>query len=128
MEIIFKFIIGIQDDDVDLSREGRVPRFWADDRSGGFFVADFIVLLVGVCFEAIHYIAWAFGIPFGSVLVKDDGLWEISPNCYFFGALSGGIPYILVWMVILVLAFTSLKDLPPGAYETVHWTTFIPHI
>ena len=31
-----KFIIGIQDDNVDLSREGRVPRSWADDRSGDF--------------------------------------------------------------------------------------------
>ena len=103
-------ILGIQDDDVDLSREGRVPRFWADDRSGGFFVADFIILLVSVCFEAIHSVAWVFpfpthgvvdlenlerryhccpplypfGIPFGFVLGKDDGLWEISHNCYFF--------------------------------------------
>ena len=71
---------------------------------------------------------YPFGIPFGFVLGKDDGLWEISHNCFFFGALSGGIPYILAWMVILVLAFASVRDLPPGAYETVHWTTFIPHI
>ena len=28
----------------------------------------------------------------------------------------------------LALAFTSLRDLPPGAFDTVHWTTFIPHI
>ena len=74
MEIIFKFIIGVQDDDVDLSREGRVPRFWADDRSGGLFVADFIVLLVGVCFEAIHYIAWVFPFPTHTEL----SIWRIS--------------------------------------------------
>ena len=49
--------MGIQDNDVDLSREDRVPKFWADDRSGGFFVADFIILLLGVCFGAIHCIA-----------------------------------------------------------------------
>ena len=155
METIFKFIIGIQDDDVDLSREGRVPRFWADDRSGGFFVADFIVLLVGVCFEAIHCIAWVFPFPTHTEL----SVWRISSvaitavplyipleyllglylgrmmdsgkfliTVFFFGALSGGMPYILAWMVILVLAFAFVRDLPPGAYETVHWTTFIPHI
>ena len=28
----------------------------------------------------------------------------------------------------VVLAFTSLRDLPPGAYETIHWTTFIPYV
>ena len=47
---------------------------------------------------------------------------------FFFGALSGGIPYILAWILTFVLAFASVRDLPPGAYETVHWTTFIPHI
>ena len=36
--------------------------------------------------------------------------------------------YILARAITLVLAFTSLRGLPPGAYETVHWTTFIPHV
>ena len=153
LETIFKFIIGIQDDDVDLSREGRVPRFWADDRSGGFFVADFIVLLVGVCFEAIHLPGFfhfrltrscrsgesraslSLLSPFISLwntfwVCTWEGWWTLgnSHNCYFFGALSGSIPYILAWTVTFVLAFASVRDLPPGAYETVHWTTFIPHI
>ena len=38
------------------------------------------------------------------------------------GPSSGGILYIIARAVTLVLAFTSLR------YETVHWTTFIPHI
>ena len=46
----------------------------------------------------------------------------------YFGALSGSVPYIIVRAVTLVLAFTSVRDLPPGAYEAVHWTTLIPHI
>ena len=45
-----------------------------------------------------------------------------------FGPLFGGILYIIARAVTLVLAFTSLRHLPPGAYETVHWTTFIPHV
>ena len=46
----------------------------------------------------------------------------------YFGLLSGGLLYMIARAVTLVLAFTSLRDLPPGAYETVHWTTFIPHV
>ena len=41
----------------------------------------------------------------------------------YFGPLSGGILYIIARAVTLALAFTSLRDLPPGAYETVHWTS-----
>ena len=46
----------------------------------------------------------------------------------YFIPISGGILYILARAVTLILAFTSLRGLPPGAYETVHWTTFIPHV
>ena len=42
--------------------------------------------------------------------------------------LSGGILYVIARVFTLVLAFTSLRDLPPGAFDTVHWTTFIPHV
>ena len=39
-----------------------------------------------------------------------------------------GILYIIAWVVTLVLALTSFRDLPPGAFDAVHWTTFIPNI
>ena len=140
--------------DVDLSREDRVPRFWADDRSENFVPADFTVLGIGVCFGAIHCIAWHFSFPTHTELL----MWRVSSvaitalpifisltvflsiwliNTYFhklgitiiyFGPLSGGILYIIARVVTLVLALTSLRDLPPGAYETVHWTTLIPHV
>ena len=42
--------------------------------------------------------------------------------------LPAGILYVIAWAVTLVLAFTSLRDLPPGAFDTVHWTTFIPYV
>lgn len=44
------------------------------------------------------------------------------------GTLPPGLLYILARAATLVLAFISLRDLPSGAYETVHWTTFIPHV
>lgn len=36
--------------------------------------------------------------------------------------------YIVARAVTAVLAFTSLRALPPAGYETVQWTTFIPHL
>ena len=45
-----------------------------------------------------------------------------------FSVLPAGLLYIIARVVTLVLALTSLRDLPPGAFDTVHWTTFIPHV
>ncbi|KIM22258.1 hypothetical protein M408DRAFT_323914 [Serendipita vermifera MAFF 305830] len=36
--------------------------------------------------------------------------------------------YIASRIATLVIAFTTLRSLPPAAYTTVDWTTFIPHI
>ena len=148
---IVKYIAGDQDEDFDLSHEDRVPRFWADTTNGEQGVADMIVLGVGVWFGAIHCIAWFFlfptpaelliwrissvaitTVPIYIVLVHLLAAWLVGMDLnfaiYYFGPLSGGIMYILARAVTLALALTSLRDLPPGAYETVHWTTFIPHI
>jgi hypothetical protein len=38
------------------------------------------------------------------------------------------IVYFAARLVLLVEAFVALRTLPGGAYRTVHWTTFIPHI
>ena len=66
-------------------------------------------------------------IPLGILLGLP--LSDMTSDVVFdFIPISGGIPYILARAITLVLAFTSLRDLPPGAYETVHWTTFIPHV
>ena len=154
LETIFGYIIGIQDKDIDMSHRDRVPRFWANCVGRGVLIADLMVIGVGVCFGAIHCIAWVFSFPTHTELL----MWRIScvaitavPVYIFlmialaylldkmgyrkfsltvgvFGALPAGILYILARAVTLVLAFISLRELPSGAYETVHWTTFIPHV
>ena len=149
LDNIALFIAGGQDNDVNLSREDRVPRFWANSSDNDAANADAIVLGVGVCFGAIHCIAWDFSfpthaellmwrvscvaitaVPIYIPLVLPLGSWltDLDSTVLYFIPLSGGILYIVARAVTLVLAFTSLRDLPPGAYETVHWTTFIPHV
>ena len=154
LRMVFMIIIGAQDDDVNLSSEDRVPRFWANSASSNQVTADLIVLGIGVCFGVVHCIAWHFSfltyiellmwqisgvaitaVPIYFPLVFSLGTWlgdmdfEIFGITFLvFGPLCGGIVYIIAQAVTLVLAFTSLRDLPPGAYETVHWTTFIPHV
>ena len=142
------FIVGNQDKGVNLSHEDRVPRFWADNRDDVTF-ANGIVLGVGVCFGAIHCIAWHFSFPTQAEL----SIWRMScvaitavpiymPLMIVFIGIGGdiigiiaalsafpaGILYILARVFTLALAFTSLRGLPPGAFDTVHWTTFIPHV
>ncbi|KAG1880168.1 hypothetical protein F4604DRAFT_1750824 [Suillus subluteus] len=36
--------------------------------------------------------------------------------------------YFVARVTIFVLMFLSLRSLPPGAYDTVAWTNFIPHV
>ena len=148
------YIAGGQDNELfdhSLIDEDRVPRFWADSSGDDAKRADAIVLGVGVCFGAIHCIAWSFSFPTHAELL----MWRISSvaitavpvyislgtvlgfwledmhfgkTILYFSPFSGVILYILARAITLVLAFTSLRDLPPGGYETVHWTTFIPHV
>ena len=143
---VFYFIVGAQDRNVDLSREDRVPRFWANS-ADELVVADVIMLGIGVCFGAIHCIAWSFSFPTHTELL----MWQISSLIitvvpiyitlgYFRAVELETIPlavisilpivllYILARGATLALAFSSLRDLPPGAYETIHWTTLIPHV
>ena len=156
-EKIFHFIAGLQDDYVDLSREDRVLRFWANTTESDAMIADIIMLGVGVCFGAIHCIAWHFSFPTHTELLiwriscvaitavpiympLMTGLtdWLLNTDSRVIGAIFGvigffsifaaGLLYILARVFTLALAFTSLRELPRGAFDTVHWTTFIPHI
>ena len=146
--------MGAQDDNVDLRHEDRVPGFWANSAADEQVTADLIMLLVGVCFGAIHCIAWHFTFPTHTelwmwrvsnvaitalpvyvpmVLFLGDGLGNMGFENFaltvlIFGVLSRGILYIIARAVTLVLAFTSLRDLPAGVYVTVRWTTFITHV
>ena len=80
------FIVGNQDKDVDLSREDRFSANSSDDGDVG--IADLIVLGVGVCFGAIHCIAWHFSFPTHAELL----IWRIS--CVAITVVPSYIPLI----------------------------------
>jgi hypothetical protein len=42
--------------------------------------------------------------------------------------LASCVAYVLARCLLLVLAILSLRNLPAGAYRTVNWTAFIPHL
>jgi hypothetical protein len=56
---------------------------------------------------------------------KMEALWDI---LYIIPLFTPGILYVFARFALLVLAFMSLRSLPPDTYRTVHWTNFIPHI
>ncbi len=45
-----------------------------------------------------------------------------------FTTFTGPILYTSARIGLLVLSFTSLRSLTVDTYQTVHWTTFIPHV
>ena len=157
LETVFMFIGGAQDADVVLSRKDRVPRFWADSAGNDVIIADLIMFGIGICFGGIHCIAWIFSFPTQAELLiwRISSITITAVPTYIFlmtslttwldhmgfdtadnivGSIAGipvlpaGLLYILARIFTLALALTSLRELPRGAFDTVHWTTFIPHI
>jgi len=108
-------------------------------------LADAIGLTVGVVFGAVH----CFATPI------QTRLWRVSAlaittvpglviTTIVLGVLSVkrpivkvvlsifipllGLLYITARLITVVLALINLSSLPPAAFETVHWTTLIPHL
>lgn len=130
-----------------------VPRFSAGQPSRyQIRIADLIASMVTIVFGAIHLFAWSYHFPSET----EQALWRITsaitaglPAIWvitflmFVCGLGGenfvislsvilstiAIPfYVLSRIMILALAVLSLRSLPSSVYETVRWTTFIPHI
>ncbi|KAK7024470.1 hypothetical protein VNI00_016267 [Paramarasmius palmivorus] len=108
---------------------------------------------IAALFGAIHCIPWVFQFPTHT----EQLLWRISAVAVAvapvaMGGLHGylkhvqdrvsnfwdtlalcftillSLAYTVFRIILLVIAFTALRDLRPSAYQTVQWTTFWPHI
>ncbi|KDQ54105.1 hypothetical protein JAAARDRAFT_161042 [Jaapia argillacea MUCL 33604] len=132
--------------------EMQVPTFYSGyfDNTERDLIAS-ISASVAALFGAIHCFAWSLQFPSG----LQQLLWRVSaltitstPIIEFLSFYIGSrfdyhymvstalyalilfvaTAYIAARVTLLILAFASLRHLPPGAYEAVYWTTFIPHI
>jgi hypothetical protein len=122
--------------------------YFGEHNSGGPAV---LFWLAAISFGAAHCLAWSFEFPSYNELI----LWRISSavmmaaplsyaileaiqtlmddtndSDYFFGIyFLATIPlYLFARVTTLVLAFTTLKSLPFGAYKDVGWMSPIPYI
>ncbi|SJL18586.1 uncharacterized protein ARMOST_22183 [Armillaria ostoyae] len=60
---------------------------------------------------------------------RDDKTWSLTLAAISSFMVSVGIvAYIVARIILIVLAFLQLRSLPPLAFCTVQWTTYIPHI
>jgi hypothetical protein len=140
---------GNKDGEIDFDRRNRVPTFYSGTLSqNGIDISFLIVAVIATAFGAIHLIAWNFAFPthteqimwrasalavtavpsllavlmFMTVLEIDvDGILGL--------AMLLSIPvYTIGRLILLAIALSSLRNVPPSALQVVNWTTFIPHI
>jgi hypothetical protein len=121
----------------------RVPTFYgAETGSYPRIQQWFIVLFVSVMFAFVHFLAGLSAFPtlnerivwFSStfaILFVPMLFWFTICQWYQepkliakFSPLLVGI-YILARIFLFVLGFTTLRCLPPGALDTIHWPNFI---
>ncbi|KIJ14017.1 hypothetical protein PAXINDRAFT_100368 [Paxillus involutus ATCC 200175] len=114
-----------------------------------------VLLIVWIIFGSLHLIAWDFQFPsqVEKIMWRAASLTLIGAPCFYLlvivvgkkrlyalaePQLPGMILPILIFgpillgvvarVVLLVLMFASLRDLPPSAHDTVPWTVYVPHL
>lgn len=127
---------------------------WAislDSRLGRWGSEVALFMVFGATYGAIHVASWNIALPSDLEL----WLWRASSlYCLLFGLLLNLIHialfllenkmawtgpgdwllpitlwvYFIVRVYMLVEVFLSLRSLPSSAYDSVHWSTFVPHI
>ena len=118
-----------------------------EDHAVGTRRSIFAMFIAGVVFGAVHFIAWASLFP----TPLERLLWRIftivltvvpivAPIFFWLlhqywidrfgevGVLILSFAYIVGRVITLVLAFTTLRRLPPEAYQNVEWSDLLPHI
>ncbi|KAI0062799.1 hypothetical protein BV25DRAFT_1825343 [Artomyces pyxidatus] len=154
---VVSVISGTQDHKVDLRTQHNVPIFYSGGTGDEIeLYADIIALFAATGFGAIHFAAWRYVFPSGveeiiwrvsSVVIVAvpvlllailqpwmslTGLkgrptgWKPSEALTYVVIVSGLI-YVTARMLLIALAFSTLRSLPNDAYQSVQWTLLIPH-
>ncbi|KAF8641291.1 hypothetical protein AX16_010070 [Volvariella volvacea WC 439] len=147
-EAIFTPLLDMMVEEGSGSRPTSVHPFHAartNDRDG--YLTTIYGSAIGVVFGAIHLIGWNFQFPTATEL----WLWRASSLVltvvpFFlavgttllqkydnelvlgFTGFAGAPVYFAARVILLFLAFFTLRDLPDSAYQNVRWTEYIPHI
>jgi len=156
MELFFSTVLGV-DDVVDLQAEQRVPTFYsgggyADET---LLASGIITLLITMVFGAVHCVAWSYAFPshvekllwrlsalsivavpvviilsfvIAAIISESEVSDVFAYVIWYTVSVVGALLYIAARILLLTLSFTTLRSLPLAAYQTVQWTTFIPHI
>ncbi|KIK48616.1 hypothetical protein CY34DRAFT_798136 [Suillus luteus UH-Slu-Lm8-n1] len=127
----------------------RVPTFFGNvTEDSGAWLVLLSGLLMATIFGGIHCMGWFFAFP----TYQEQALWRMSavaitctPYLIFLHGCLTAIPcipnavrdamsasYVMLYVaaraILLVLMFTTLRNLPPDAYQVVSWTSYVPHL
>jgi hypothetical protein len=118
----------------------RVQTFGGSIKLEGWrnYVPSTTAFLMATIFGGIHCIAWYFTFPG----LLDQFLWRVGAAAVTglpiagtlirfmmspFAVFVGG-SYVVGRLILLMLMFATVRNLPPGAYLTVSWTSIVPHL
>ncbi|KAG1848942.1 hypothetical protein DFJ58DRAFT_704881 [Suillus subalutaceus] len=135
-------------------RERRAPSLggYADDNrhDRSHVITLFLGCFSGVIYGGLHCLGWNYPFQWHT----EQMLWRVASIV----TASASVPFLLIfgwvilshaphdsWVVrfavvaiafisittrvtVIVLILLSLRSLPPGIYDTVAWTTFVPHL
>ncbi|KAI0041635.1 hypothetical protein FA95DRAFT_673885 [Auriscalpium vulgare] len=154
---LVNLVIGDQDYEVDMRSASCVPAFFGGPTGNEHIHADAVSLFMATIFGAIHSAAWRYAFPSlteaivwrvsSATITALPGLlclyllWELSPcgdshRVYFANrntvfmlfTIPFGAVYVLTRLILLTLAFTTLRSLPFAAYRSIPWAQIIPHL
>ncbi|KIJ10181.1 hypothetical protein PAXINDRAFT_172231 [Paxillus involutus ATCC 200175] len=100
-----------------------------------------VMSIVWVIFGGLHLLAWDFQFPSEAekIIWRVASFALIAAPCFLFltdkiHMASDNLGYGLVGvgvvarLLLLVLMLAGLRDLPATTYQTVSWTTYVPHL
>ncbi|KAJ7021515.1 hypothetical protein C8F04DRAFT_1314218, partial [Mycena alexandri] len=127
-----------------------VPEFWSSPNEPGHTV--FAAMFIAIVFGAVHCAAWGAAFPsapervlwrvsavavaaYPATLLISHGLgallWptrDVHDHIPLAVQIIGIVLYAFSRVVLIVLAFTTVRTLEAGWFVDVDWTVYIPHL
>ncbi|KAJ7879326.1 hypothetical protein B0H13DRAFT_2667945 [Mycena leptocephala] len=152
LEVVMALFLGAFPD-FDPESSTSTPSFWSThgtNKQDTHLISIAIQTLVGTVFGAIHCAAWNATFPssiemwlwrscsvavavlaciltlvYVPMVVFDSPVGWTTLDVTFIIAV---VVYIAARLILIGLPFSTLRDLPPGAFLLVKWSMYIPHL